>query len=185
MTVAAKVGWDPDSFLRWVESQERRYELSQGSVEEVIGVTRAHARIAMRFAVQLSGRLDLTRFDVTSADFGIVIGNSVRFPDVLVDEMGASARDTRATSPVLAVEVLSPSSVYLDLNIKLSEYRAIPSLFAYVVASQDEPRLWIWQRGQEGWPEAPEVLEGEDAVLSIEELDVEIVLGGIYAGISR
>lgn len=174
-----------ESFLRWAEGREGRYELVGGDVRIMTEGSFAHAAISTPLAAAFLGALDPDQFDVASADFAVVIGEHVRYPDVLVDRIGARGRDLAATSPVLVVEVLSPSSAYIDLSEKAAEYQSAPSLLAYVVASQDEPRLWVRKPSDEGRPEAPEMIEESDAALRIEALGLEIPLGGIYRGIGR
>jgi len=183
MTALAKAPMDPSSFLSWVEGREGRYELVNGEVRMMTGGSFAHAAIATRMSAALINSLDPAAFNVTTADFGVIIGEHVRYPDIVVDRIGAHGRDLSAKNPVVIVEVLSPSSVYLDMHEKAAEYQSLPSLEAYIVASQDEPRLWVWQRGPNGWPSKPEVVEGREAVLSLRALRVDIRLAGIYRGI--
>lgn len=85
---------------------------------------------------------------------------------------------------MLLAEVLSPSSLETDLHEKAEEYTALPSLRAYVVLAQDEPRLWVWQRGDDGlFPKAGEMIEGSDAVLKLPALGIELPLVAIYRGV--
>jgi Uma2 family endonuclease len=60
---------------------------------------------------------------VLTSDFGMDLGAAtVRYPDVVVDAAGGAPNDLTATAPVLVAEVLSPSSVKEDLDIKPAEY---------------------------------------------------------------
>ena len=47
---------------------------------------------------------------------------SVRFPDVIVDIAGQTAKDLTATGPALIAEILSPASERVDLGDKAAEY---------------------------------------------------------------
>src|SRR5262245_59468272 len=88
----------------------------------------------------LEKRLDPLRWSVLTSDFGLDLGPStVRYPDVVVDAAGGALKDLTATAPVLVAEILSPSSVKDDLDIKPAEYARSPSL----VLSQDEAKAWV------------------------------------------
>jgi hypothetical protein len=52
------------------------------------------------------------------------------------------------------------------------------------VASQDEPRVWVWLRGEDGnFPKHPEPMAGADKVVEVKPLVLSLALGEIYAGI--
>ena len=69
----------------------------------------------------------------------------------------------------------------IDLVIKPREYLSLPSLVAYIVASQNNPHLTVWLRDNDGgFPAEPNVVEGPDAVLAIDALGIDISLAEIY-----
>jgi Uma2 family endonuclease len=86
--------------------------------------------------------------------------------------------------PVLLIEVLSPSSIAIDLKEKAAEYRQLASLDAYLVFSQDEPKAWVWERSQGAFPLAPEERQGSDKVIDIEVPRVTLLFAEVYAGVS-
>jgi hypothetical protein len=59
----------------------------------------------------------------------------------------------------------------------------LTSLQTYAVFSQNEPKVWVWQRGEAGLPNRPELLEGRDARLDIPALGATLALADIYRGI--
>ena len=83
-----------------------------------------------------------------------------RYPDVMVTPdppaMLNGEQDT-ALNPRVIVEVLSPTTEHLDRGVKLSEYRAIPSLTDYLLLSQDEAAADHYRRtgGGESVPGEP------------------------------
>jgi Uma2 family endonuclease len=116
-------------------------------------------------------------------DFGVDVSpRTLRYPDVLVAKASKSYKDFTATEPVFIAEVLSPSTETVDLGDKLAEYARLPSLAAYVVLAQSEPKAWVWLR-VEGNFVPPTVLSGRDAVLSVAALGLAIELADIYEGI--
>jgi Uma2 family endonuclease len=119
---------------------------------------------------------------VVLPEFGVNLEpDSVRFPDVIVDIAGQTAKDLTARGPVLIAEILSPASERVDLGDKSAQYLRLPSLAAYLVFAQDQIKAWVWTRGSVGFPSGPDVLEGDDAVVRIEALGIEGPLAEVYA----
>jgi len=79
--------------------------------------------------------------------------------------------------------VLSPASVEIDLGDKAAEYLRIPSLFAYIVLSQDEPKGWVYARAGAQFTPGPVVIYGTEAIIRVAALQLELPMANIYAGI--
>ena len=182
MNVSLPHAMDTAAFLSWVEGREGRFELARGRVMMMTGGSRAHALLVRRLANAVEGRLDGTRWTVLTSDFAVKAApDTVRYLDVVVDVAGGALNDLSATSPALIAEVLSPSSVTNDLGDKAAEYLRLGSLIAYVVLSQDEPKAWLWVRGESGFPAGADVMTG-DGVIRIPALAIELPLTEVYRG---
>jgi Uma2 family endonuclease len=174
---------DKATFLTWVQDREGRYELVQGRVVMMVGATRGHGRIVMRIARLLQDQLDSREWEVI-AELGLDAGpETLRYPDIVIDRAGGSDRDYTATTPVVLIEVLSPSSVGIDLRDKAAEYLQLPSLSAYLVFAQDAAKAWVWRRGTAGFPATPTEISGHDKVIRVEAPNLALPLADIYAGI--
>ena len=161
MNVQLDLHMEKPEFLAWVQAHEGRYELAGNRVVMMTGGSRGHAIIVRRLATALEKRLDSTRWTVLTSDFGVDLGlSTVRYPDVVVDVAGGPLKDLAATAPTLIAEVLSPSSAKDDLGAKAAEYVRLPSLSAYLVLAQDEPKAWIWVRATTGISPKPESRRG-------------------------
>jgi len=171
-------------FLEWVQAHEGRFELVERRVVMMTGGSRGHAIVMHRLGAALERRLDSDRWAVLISDFGDLGPSTVRYPDVVVDVAGGSLKDLTATAPVLIAEVISPSSAKDDLGDKAMEYLQLPSLSAYLVLAQDEPKVRIWARGDAGFTRDPQLIQGHDAVIEIAALGIRVPLAEIYAGIS-
>jgi Uma2 family endonuclease len=178
---------DNATFLQWVQEREGRFELERGRVvQQMTGGSRNHSILAARFIAAFSSRLDPAGWNVCTTDLAVEIDNSVRFPDVLVERSGLDGQALSSSEPVVLVEILSPSSVLRDLKTKLGEYTALPSLQAYIVASQDEPIVWVWQRdAAQAFASDPTEVNGRSAQLTVDHLGVTIPLAELYLGIGR
>lgn len=175
------VHMDKSAFLAWIQGREERYELVDGRVVMMTGGARGHALVVRGLARVLDRRLDAARWTVLTSDFATSVGqDTIRYPDVIIDVAAGQITDLTATAPVLIAEVLSPSSVATDLGDKAAEYLHLPTLHAYLVLSQDEPKAWIWIRGETGFGAAPEVIAGDQGIIGVPRLSIELPLSEIY-----
>lgn len=172
----------PD-FMAWVQAQDGRYELDDGRVLMMVGVSRAHGRIVRNLARTIDRQIDARQWEVL-ADFGLDTGpRSLRYPDVVVDRVDASGADFTASEPVFVAEVLSPTTESVDLGDKAAEYLKLPSLRAYLILAQDRAKAWLWLRGEHGFAPGSEIVVGLDKTIRIASLNLELPLAGIYAGV--
>jgi Uma2 family endonuclease len=171
------------AFIAWSAAEEERCELVAGRVVMMPRPSRSHGLIVSNLVVALRGQLDPHQW-VVIPEFGLDSGpQTLRYPDIVVDRAGGGAKDYTATGPALLAEVLSPSNAETDLGDKVAEYLQIPSLLAYAVFSQDEPKAWLWERTTEHFTPGPRVISGIEAVVSIAALKLELPMTEIYAGI--
>ena len=184
MTVHAPVTMTKEAFLAWVDQHEERYEFSGGRVIMMVRVTRNHARVTTNLIFALKSRLEGERYDVLAEVFAVHAGDSIRFPDVLVEPAQPDGKSLRAESPILIAEVLSPGTYHLDFGDKLREYLTLPSLDTYLIISPDEPRIWVWQRTDGAFPKEPGVIEKRDEHVGLPALAIDIPLEEIYRGIT-
>jgi Uma2 family endonuclease len=172
---------DKSAFLAWVQNQEGRYELAEGRVVMMTGVSRNHAIMVSNLQSLIRAQLDRREWTVV-ADFGLDTGpKSLRYPDIVVDRKGGRGGDFTAMAPALLIEVLSPSTATYDLGDKAAEYLRLARLSAYVVFAQDEPKAWVWVRGDSGFPLGPEVIEGADEAVPVPALGIVLRFSDVYA----
>jgi Uma2 family endonuclease len=184
MNIQPNLAMDKTAFLAWAATAEGKYELAGGHIMMMPRPSRAHGRIVTNLIVALRTRIDPAQWDVISA-FGLDTGpRTLRYPDVVVDAVGAGG-DYIASTPVLVAEVLSSSTAAIDLGDKPVEYLQTPSLHIYIVLSQDEPKARVWERDGAGFPAVPRVIAGAEAVIPVAKLRIELPLAEIYAGIER
>jgi Uma2 family endonuclease len=176
---------DKTAFLAWANGREGRYELAENHVVMMVGVSNAHSIITGNLFALLRGQIDRTRWTV-HADFGVDVGpRTLRYPDVMIATASKSYGDFTAAAPALIVEVLSPSTTALDLGDKVAEYLELPTLMAYLVFAQDEPKAWVRLRSDTGFPSVPTVILGRNAVIDVLALGVSIKHSEVYEGIDE
>src|SRR5262249_39676942 len=184
MTVHAPVTMTKEAFLAWVDQREERYEFSGGRVTMMVRVTRNHSQVTTNLIAALKVRLPNGSYDVHAESFAVHIGDSVRFPDVLVEPAQADGKSLEAKRPILIAEVLSPGTHHLDFGDKLREYLTLLTLDTYLIISPDEPRIWVWQRSDGAFPKEPQIIEKRDEHVGLPAQAIEIPLEEIYRGIT-
>ncbi len=186
MNIRANLKVDKSGFYKFIAAHpEGRYEYVRGQiVQQMTGGTLRHTLVAERFRDELRRQLDATKWLVTCQGRGVETAETIRHPDVVVEPLGADMTGLATDRPAVVIEVLSPSTEQLDLNVKRAEYMNLGSLRAYIVASQDEPECAIWLRkARKGFPALPVDIKGRDRDIRIKTLDVVISLAAIYRGI--
>ncbi|MDO9381953.1 MAG: Uma2 family endonuclease [Hyphomicrobiaceae bacterium] len=177
---------DKAAFFAWLRAREGgRYELKNGEIIVHPGVSRNHHRVTGGFAHALRTRLQFEKWDIAIGEFAVEIRDDIRYPDVLVERRAEDGGAYSTADPVLLVEVVSPSSAGRDLSVKATEYLGLPSLEAYIVASQDEPIVWIWQRDAvtRAFAAEPVEIAGRDRTITLDALGIVLPLAEIYRGL--
>lgn len=180
---------DPDAFLAWASRQPReagRFELTREGKVTIMqaGTSRFHNAICGNIFEILRKRLDRKIYSVNHADFALKMTRSVRYPDIVVDRPTKFENTLAATNVIFVAEVLSPASLVVDVVQKAGEYKEIESLRSYLVCSQQEPRVFIWNwRRDRSWPLDPEEVVGRGRVVRLAGLALDLKLTDIYRGV--
>jgi Uma2 family endonuclease len=184
MNVQPNLPMDNVTFLDWVQGREERYELAGGRVIMMTDATLRHRLIVGNLFELLRARLDRKQW-VVLTEFGIdVRPGTIRYADIVVDRSGGKGDALNAIAPVLIAEVLSPSTMKIDLGDKAADYLQLSSLATYLVIAQDEVKAWAYNRsGEKPFPPGPQAFAGADASVSIPALGIELRLIDIYGAI--
>lgn len=186
MNITAPLNVTKAEFYEFVQAQgEGRFEWERGRiVQQMTGGTFDHSRLPLRFRDVLVRQLGEEAWAITLHDRGVETSETIRYPDLLVEPLGADPKSLATTTPALVVEVLSKTSEKRDLATKPSEYMSLPSLVAYIVASQDGPECWVWARDANGtFPETACHVSGRGEAIAVDGLGVTLALAEIYRGI--
>jgi Uma2 family endonuclease len=183
MNVRPDLRMSKAAFLEWNAGEGERCELVGGRVVMMARPSQAHGMIVTNLVVLLRTKLDRKQWAVIQ-EFGLDTGpETLRYPDIVVFPAGPRKSYTTST-PALIVEVLSPSSVEFDLGDKAIEYQENPSLIAYIVLSQDEPKAWVWTR-ESATHFTQNKVSGVEAAISVGALQLELPMADIYAEVER
>jgi Uma2 family endonuclease len=183
MTAPAIKHMSVAEFLAWAETQDAgRYELVRGEVVAMAperaehGRTKANIWRAFDEAIKRAG-LPCEAF-VDS--LGVAIDAQTAYiPDVLVNCGETVAPDSMlASSPIVLVEVLSPSSRNIDKSVKLADYFRLPSVAHYLIVDLGR-RLVLHYRRKGDEPITVTIVK--EGVIALDPPGLEITMSDIFA----
>lgn len=150
-----------------------RYELVDGTLVVTPAPSPRHQVVVLNLAIALAEasppelRVLTAPLDVALAD------DTVLQPDVLVARRSDFSERDLPVTPLLAVEVLSPSTRLIDLSLKRARYQAAGCPNYWVIDPED-PAITAWElRGGE-YVEAAHA-EGDDQFAVTEPYPVALV----------
>jgi Uma2 family endonuclease len=167
-----------EEFLEWERLQADRYELVDGLIRAMTGGTVDHNTIVQNLVVGLRHALRGGPCRVFSENLKVIVAGTVLYPDVVVTCTAPEPKADAVSEPVLIVEVLSPSTHEIDRGRKWLAYQQIPALRQYVLVSQDDPRIEIYRRTDEGWSYV--VVTGLAATVTLEPAALATRMADVY-----
>jgi Uma2 family endonuclease len=169
-------------FLAWAETQEKgRYELVRGEIVAMAPERAEHVRAKQKALRSLE--MAIARADVECEAFvdglAIVIDDETSYePDALVNCGERIADNTMvAPRPVIAVEVLSPSTRNLDKAVKLADYFRVASLAHYLIVDLGRRLVLHYRRQPDG---AIMVAIMKDGELLLDPPGIAVPVAGLF-----
>ena len=186
-SVAHRLEFTSTEYLAIERKAELKSELIHGVMYAMSGASREHNLIAVNVAAAVHAHLVGRPCEVYSHNMRVKISDTGAYvyPDVVVacgDVQFEDAEVDTLLNPVLAVEVLSPSTEAFDRGAKFSHYRRLPSLQEYVLIAQD--RLSVQRFVRQGdvwvWSEVDEMA----GALELSSIACALPLSAVYAKVS-
>jgi Uma2 family endonuclease len=169
-----------EEYLRFDERSTLKHELVAGEVYAMSGVTLRHNRISLNLATHLSQAAGDGPCQVFSTDVRLRADDDVYYyPDAMVVCGQVGELDTIVSEPCVVVEVTSPSTGRIDRGEKLTAYRSISSVRAYLIVDHRRRRVERHWRADATAAWNREEIVGDGSV-SVPCLDVELPLDAIY-----
>lgn len=134
-------------FMAWEHGQTERHEFFRGDWFNMVGGTRGHNRVITNLCRHLGNHLEDGPCQVFSEAMKVQVGNdAILYPDVLVTcDKEFKANELVVTSPILVIEVLSPSTQRYDRSEKFAIYRKLASLREYVLIDPETRRAEVFR----------------------------------------
>ena len=170
-----------EEFLDLEDQDSSRYEFVNGIIRLMSAPSVAHCRIVQNIYVALHAHLrggPCVPF-CTGGNVKLSPGMDeiVYKPDVFVSCDRSAWDDKWIPNPKFVVEVVSPSTEQIDRKEKAFNYRRVPSMEEYVIASQKRAELTIYRRAAR-W--LPEIVSGTAAIAEFRSLGMSLPLSVMY-----
>jgi Uma2 family endonuclease len=143
-------------YLSWGDSQSerKRTELINGRIVAMSPERAAHNRLKKRIVIALELAIEKAGLDCEAFTDGMTVpidAHTAYEPDALVN-CGAAIppNELTAPTPIVVVEVLSPTSIHTDTSAKLIGYFKLPSVLHYLVIDPDARTLTHHRRQADG-----------------------------------
>lgn len=121
-----------------------RHELIDGSLLMTPAPSRRHQAVLARLHLLLEAHRPADLL-ILFAPFDVVLAeDTIVEPDLLVARKDAFTDRDLPGAPLLAVEVLSPSTRHVDLHLKRGRYESA-ACDSYWVVDPDRPSVTVWQ----------------------------------------
>lgn len=171
------------SYFEIDAASELRCEYFDGEIVAMAGSSLRHNEISGNILVNLHGQIRKKgngyKTFISDVRLQIAEKNSYYYPDVMVACNPTDlANNQNVQNPTLVVEVLSESTQSVDLTTKLSVYMQIPGLQYYMIVSQTDMLVLLYERQQEFW--ALHIYDELSQEIKLTHLGVNLSLSSIY-----
>jgi len=171
-----------DEFIEWAEDREGKWELHEGIPVRKHDPAKGQSEQAMHLNAKLGVAMALAEaLKQSPADCHVMPdGATVRIDDHVSYEPDAlvycgkklEGDEIIVPEPVIIVEVLSPSTAWRDMSVKLDDYFRLPSLRHYLIIAPKYKRVQHYYRQEEGKvkidPDTDEMIRLDPPGLEIE-----------------
>jgi Uma2 family endonuclease len=180
--------WNPVSVADYLAGElvsPVKHEYLGGVVYARTEERNLHHHIASNIFAALHARLRGRRCRPFGSDTKVRLRlpTEVRFyyPDVSVVCRPNPPTDSFQDEPAVVFEVVSHGTRRVDENEKKDAYLTIPSLAVYVLLEQEMAAAFVFRRTEQGF--VLEVYAGLGAILPLDEIDADLPLAEVYAGV--
>lgn len=174
-----------DEYLAAEATSLSKSEYFDGWVRAMTGACVRHNQVKANCMIHLGRSLSGRRCRPFDSDMKLRIRRfgATRFyyPDLQVVCDSNPPTSVYQDSPVLIIEVLSPSTRRYDLDEKMNAYLQIPSLQCYIVLEQHQPIAIVMRRSEGSF--LRQVIEGVDDAIPLPFLGCELAMRDLYDGI--
>ncbi len=176
-----------EEYLELEKSSDIRHEYVDGQIYAMSGASKRHNRIAGRIYARLERFLSTAQCQPYINEVKVKINPKLYYyPDVVVtcEETADDPDDDYfIASPILIVEVLSPSTQDIDNREKKRAYQTLPALQEYFVVAQAEMRIEAYRHQQPGETWTGELYADPNDIITFKSVGLTLSIAEIYQGL--
>lgn len=172
-------------YLAMEATAETKHELVNGNLIDMAGESVVANDIANNLIFYLRLALRGQPFRVNQHDLKLRTASTsgYRYPDVLVRPIGGHVDTHIVHQAILTAEITSDNSHTTDTVDKLREYTALESLQCYLIISQTEPLVEIYERTADAEKWLYSYYNNLTNTFTITSLNITLSLSDIYEGV--
>lgn len=169
-----------EDYLKGEKISPIKHEYVEGEVYAMAGASDDHSRIVINLTTALSIHLRDTNCEPFSNDIKVRVTSKVYYyPDVLVSCEDNPEDAHFRNSPILIIEVTSPSTKNIDRREKLLFYQQMPSVREYAIVDQQKIKIDLHRRQANGsW--ITYYFDKDDEEIEFESVNLTLPLREIY-----
>ena len=170
-------------YLALEEKAQDKHELVHSSIYAMAGASERHNRISLNLASACNAASLGTACRAFMSDMRLRLegGNIYYYPDVMLVCNPQDTDPMFKSLPCLLAEVSSPSTEGTDRREKLAAYLKIPTLREYLIVSQDQVAVDLYQRPDMGQWHQTRLSVGHSFNLVC--LPLKLTVDQLYAGL--
>ena len=164
-----------EDYLQGELKSDTKHEFIQGEIYAMAGASEDHGSIALNIGSEFRNHLKTSPCRTFVADMKVKVNENFYYPDVIV----VCAEDPETyykESPLIVIEVLSPSTNQKDRTQKRWDYLSIPTLQEYVLIEQSFVDVEVIRRNQ-GW-RSEHYYMGDN--ITFESIELSVSVEDIY-----
>ncbi|MDQ2747263.1 MAG: Uma2 family endonuclease [Acidobacteriota bacterium] len=187
MTAVPKKKYTLEEYFELDKNAEGNFEYFDGEIFEMSGVSPEHATIEVNLAEVFNPAARKLGCRAFPANLRIKVPMlpTYRYPDlsavcgetVFVEIQGLQC----LVNPILIVEVLSERTEFYDRGEKFRQYKSIESFREYLLVSQTEKFITLFQKHNEKFWLQSDYIAGE--TFHLNTLDIDLTVEEIYQGV--
>lgn len=187
MTALPKQKYTLEEYFELDKNAEGNFEYFDGEIFEMSGVSPEHATIEMNLAEILNPVARKRGCRAFPANLRIKVPAlpTYRYPDLSVVCGETIFKEIQGlqclVNPILIVEVLSESTEFYDRGEKYRQYKSIESFREYLLVSQTDKFITLFQKHNERFWLQSDYVAGETLHLNTLALDLQI--DEVYQGV--
>lgn len=173
--------FSPEEYLLIEDQAKYRSEYYDGRIYAMAGASRKHNLINANLIRSLGNQLVDKPCEVTSNDTRVSIAsaNVYFYPDTVIACDPVLFENITLLNPVVAIEVLSPSTEIDDRGAKFEAYKKLISLKEYIIVAQDKIHCEQYIRQADNSWNCKIYYDISDTLI-LESVDCELPLKEIY-----
>lgn len=174
-----------EDYLAAERRAETKSEYLDGEVFAMSGASREHNLIAVNVTASVHGQLKGRACEIYAGDMRVHVPATglYTYPDVTVVCGEPRFEDGEEVdtllNPTLLIEVLSPTTEGYDRGKKFAHYRTLESFREYVLVAQEEVRVELFTRREDGHWLLSEASRIEETLL-LASIGCELRLADVY-----